>query len=297
MNVLFDMETGDPDDLITLLMLLANPEVQLRGITCYQGSPVQIGLINHVLNLANVSIPVGGLNEEEPKELSTYYTNVVGKWDSSQAHQTPVVVIKEVLAQYPDIHILTGAPLTNLGDLLNQTPDIKIEKMVTQGGYLGGLVADPLPKFKGKKSIRTYNLTSDVEAFTTVNHSNQIKSLTYVTKDLCHGFIYTPEIHQSITFGSDPIQQLLKSCLEHYASAGKSKAMHDPLAMLYMLYPEIGKTIPIEMSYIVDSKGYHVFSSVEGNGTRSGLVSYDKEKAWDLFTKLCQIQHKPKINL
>jgi len=34
-NVVFDMETGDPDDLITLLMLLINPHVNLKAVTCY----------------------------------------------------------------------------------------------------------------------------------------------------------------------------------------------------------------------------------------------------------------------
>jgi inosine-uridine nucleoside N-ribohydrolase len=296
MNVLFDMETGDPDDLITLLMLLANPDVQLRGITCWQGSPIQIGLINHVLKLANVDIPVGGLNEPEPTELSPYYTDVVGKWSAAMATQTPTEVFKQVLKSYPDTKFLTGAPLTNLGEFVSNNPEV-ITSMTTQGGYLGALVAEPLDKFKGKKSIRTYNLTNDTDAFTKVNYSDKIEKLTFVTKDLCHGFMYTPEMHKNVVFGETPVQQLLKSCLERYALSGKSKAMHDPLAMLYMLYPEIGQTKQIEMSFVVDAKGHSVFSSVEGSGTRSGLVSYDKEKAWAKFTQLCQIQHKTKLRL
>lgn len=294
MNVLFDMETGDPDDLITLLMLIANPDVQLRGITCWQGSPIQIGLIHHVLNLANLSIPVGGLNQDEPKELSAYYRDTVGSWSVALATQTPTQVISQALRYYPDTHILTGAPLTNLGDFLSSQSQA-IASMTTQGGYLGSLVANPLEKFKGKKAIRTYNLTNDTYAFNQVNYSEQIFKLTFVTKDLCHGFMYTPEIHKTISFGSSLVQQLLKSCLERYAVAGKSKAMHDPLAMLYMLYPEIGQTKQIEMIYAVNVKGHSVFSSIEGQRNRFGLVKYDADAAWSKFKNICEIQHRNQL--
>lgn len=296
MNVLFDMETGDPDDLITLLLLVTNPDVNLRGVTCWQGSPIQIGLIKHVLELANLDIPIGGLNEPEPTELSTYYTDVVGKWNKLDAKQTPNEVFEEILKKYPDTKILTGAPLTNLGNFL-RTKTTVIESVTTQGGYLGNLASKPLEKFRGKKEIRTYNLTNDTEAFTTVNNSKNIKKLTYVTKDLCHGFMYTPEIHKSIHFGDSPIQKLLYACLNRYAEAGKSKAMHDPLAMLYMLYPEIGQVQAIEMSFRVDEKKHKVFSSVAGSGSRFGLIDYDHNKAWKKFIQLCQNIPAPKLKI
>ena len=62
-----------------------------------------------------------------------------------------------------------------------------------------------------------------------------------------------------------------------------------------MLYPEIGQTKQIEMSYIVDAKCHRVFSSVEGTGTRFGLIEYNKEKAWDKFKHICQTKHKNKL--
>lgn len=287
MNILFDMETGDPDDLITLLLLLANPDVQLRAVTCWQGSPIQVGLIKHILSLANINIPVGGLNESEPKELSPYYTDVVGKWKSELATQAPIDVFLEIFKQYPDTKILTGAPLTNLSHMLENT-SIQITEVISQGGYLGNLVTEPLDKFRGKSEIRTYNLTNDTNAFSIVNSSIKIDKLTFVTKDLCHGFMYTPEIHNSIKFGSSSIQQMLFNCLNRYSSAGKSKAMHDPLAMLYMIYPEIGTSIPIDMTFRVDNKGHSVFSSTTGNGNRFGLNYYDKDLAWEKFSNLCK---------
>lgn len=296
MNVLFDMETGDPDDLITLLMLLNNPDVYLRGITCYQGSPIQIGLISHVLNLANVDIPVGGWNSVEPQTLSPYYTEVVGEWPSKNATLTPVEVFKEVFEKYPDVQVLTGAPLTNLKIVLDELPHLNISNMVTQGGYLGDLAEEPLDKFKGKNEFRTYNLGNDVEAFTAVNFSQTIEKITYVTKDICHGFLYTPAIHKEINFSSSPIGKLLKSCLEKYALANKPKAMHDPLAMLVMLYPEFAKKENINMNYRIDHRGFPVFSSVLAKGSTSGVVNYDKLFAWNKFISICENQLKLKNN-
>ena len=63
-NIISDMETGDPDDLITLLLLLNNPQVNLKAVTCYEGSSIQIGLINYIISLSDRAIPIGGWNTE-----------------------------------------------------------------------------------------------------------------------------------------------------------------------------------------------------------------------------------------
>lgn len=296
-NIIFDMETGDPDDLITLLMLLNHPEVNLKAVTCYEGSSVQIGLIEHVIALSGKTIPVAGWNSEE-KELSPYYYEVVGQWQSSLSQMTPVELLTQELTE--DTFLLTGAPLTNIAAFLDKNPDKLIVKMTTQGGYLGSLIPEEkrLDKFKKRSAIRTYNLTNDTNAFNTINYSQQICDLTYVTKDLCHGFLYTPEIHESILFKNDAISQLLKKALGYYAIKKVAKAMHDPLAMLFMLYPDIGLRSPINMSFKVE-KGHSVFSSVEGNDQSFtyGLVEYQKDKAWEYFRKICANDFLPKLKL
>lgn len=296
MNVIFDMETGDPDDLITLIFLLNHPKLNIKGITCYQGSPTQIGLIEHVIGLAkkDYHIPVGGWNTVEPIELSPYYKSVVGHWEPKNATLTPVEVFKQAFEKDHNIHVLTGAPLTNIKLVLEALPHLSIHNMITQGGYLGNIIPEQrqLKKFKKQATCRTYNLGNDTNAFDIVYQSPQIEKITYVTKDLCHGFLYTAEIHKEIKFGSYPLGQLLKSCLEHYASQGKNKAMHDPLAMIYMLYPEIGQPSSIHMKYSYNEKGHPVFSSEFSPAPhRFGLVDYNQEKTWQKFARLCQAPH------
>lgn len=296
-NVIFDMETGDPDDLITLLMLLNQPDVNLKAITCYEGSSIQIGLIEHVVSLSGKSIPIAGWNSED-KELSPYYYEVVGQWKPSLSKINPVELLAKELTE--DTYLLTGAPLTNIAEFLSHNPDKIISKMTTQGGYLGYLVPEEkrLEKFKNRTSIRTYNLTNDTDAFNTVNYSTQIKDLTYVTKDLCHGFLYTPEIHEKIHFKDDEVSKILAKALGFYAQKKVAKAMHDPLAMLFMLYPDIGNRKPIHMSFKVEKK-HNVFSSVEGNDDSFtfGLIEYDYDKAWSYFKKICSLESSPKMKI
>lgn len=286
-NIIFDMETGDPDDIITLLLLLNNDKVQLKGVTCYEGSSLQIGLIQHIIDLSGKVIPVAGWNTEE-KELSPYYYKNFGKWKSLKAEMNPVELLYEYLTE--DVQLLTGAPLTNIALFLKKFPEKTIEKMVVQGGYLGRIIPfdKRLDKFKKRDAIRTYNLGNDTEAFNAINYSIQISDLTYVTKDLCHGFLYDSTIHNHIHFSDNNIGQLLKKSLGHYAVHNTLKAMHDPLAMLYLLYPDIGMRKSISMSFKVE-KTFPVFSSIENeNNFTYGLVEYDKPKSWNYFKCLCE---------
>lgn len=38
LDLILDMETGDPDDFFTLCFLLSHPRVQLRAVTLYPGT-------------------------------------------------------------------------------------------------------------------------------------------------------------------------------------------------------------------------------------------------------------------
>ncbi len=59
-DIIFDMETDDPDDFITLLMLLGHPDVNLKAVTIFPGSPQQIGFIRRTINKwFDQDIPIG----------------------------------------------------------------------------------------------------------------------------------------------------------------------------------------------------------------------------------------------
>jgi len=59
-DVVWDMETGDPDDFLTLLLLIGHPDVNLKAVTVTPGTPAQIGLVRHALNnWFGLDIPIG----------------------------------------------------------------------------------------------------------------------------------------------------------------------------------------------------------------------------------------------
>ena len=50
-DVVWDMETGDPDDFLTLLLLLGHPQVNLKAVTVTPGTREQVGLVRQALAL------------------------------------------------------------------------------------------------------------------------------------------------------------------------------------------------------------------------------------------------------
>src|SRR5262249_11787413 len=67
LDVVWDMETGDPDDFLTLLLLLGHSEVNLKAVTITPGSAQQVGLVRRALSWFGRSIPVGAYNIDHPK--------------------------------------------------------------------------------------------------------------------------------------------------------------------------------------------------------------------------------------
>lgn len=49
LDVVRDMETSDPDDFLTLLLLAGHPEVNLCAVTVTPGSPAQVGVVRLVV--------------------------------------------------------------------------------------------------------------------------------------------------------------------------------------------------------------------------------------------------------
>merc|ERR1712151_1294860 len=50
----FDMETGDPDDVLTLLFLASHPDIDLRAVTITPGSQEQVALVRWLLQEMNL---------------------------------------------------------------------------------------------------------------------------------------------------------------------------------------------------------------------------------------------------
>ena len=114
-------------------------------------------------------------------------------------------------------YVFVGGALTELARyLINH----KIEYLVMNGGFVGcNIVENPLEKFKGKRTVRTFNFNCDVKSADIVLKSKNIENIVLVGKNVCHSEKNT----------LDGIWSEEKELLEKYCSKS-AKRQHDMLA-------------------------------------------------------------------
>jgi pyrimidine-specific ribonucleoside hydrolase len=192
-DIVWDMETGDPDDFFTLLLLIGHPQVNLKGVTVTPGAPDQIGLVRHVLcKWFDLNIPVGAYNIEHDKQcVSRWHYKVYGdippSWNAEPG--------SEVLLKCCDENttLITGAPLKNLGAAISLRSisgqdAFKLGRLVAQGGFAGEGVVPPeqqLDKFKGMVTCPSYNLNGDPKSALTALEYAGIGISKYAQSSSC----------------------------------------------------------------------------------------------------------------
>lgn len=262
MNIIFDMETADPDDLLTLCFLAHNPKANLVAVTVTPGTPEQIGMLREVLNQLGLSIPLGAKNPDhridEPssqyKYVSKYYYKVLGQKEIFLGREDALgwEVISDTVRKFPDLTLLTGAPLPNLRMTLQNSPELIIQRWVAQGGFAGDSLVEPehrLSKFAGKETCPTFNFNGDPKGAELALNSPNIKSRILVSKNVCHGIAYTRETHNEYTMVKDKNlgTQMLFRAMDIYLEKHEEKKLHDPLAACVALNESICTFKPVDM--------------------------------------------------
>ncbi|GAB3836961.1 nucleoside hydrolase [Dactylosporangium cerinum] len=211
MDVIWDMETSDPDDFITLLLLLGHPRVNLIGVTVTPGTPDQVGVVRRALDWFGRSIPVGAFNlghtVRDPGQggqgrrgacVSSWHYAAFGDMPPS----TDAVPGPELLRDLcgPSTTLVTGAPLKNLGGAL-KLPGFQLGEVVVQGGFAGAGVVPPerqLEKFRGLATCPSYNLNGDSRSALAVIAAETIARKRFVSKNVCHGVVYDRALHAEV---------------------------------------------------------------------------------------------------
>eukprot|EP01118_Nematostelium_gracile_P014207 TRINITY_DN5491_c0_g1_i1.p1 TRINITY_DN5491_c0_g1~~TRINITY_DN5491_c0_g1_i1.p1 ORF type:complete len:186 (-),score=42.69 TRINITY_DN5491_c0_g1_i1:383-940(-) len=136
-DVLFDMETQDPDDFFTLCFLLSHPSSRLRGVTVYPGSTKQIGFIKTVLKKFNrEDVLVGSNNPKHPKEsISDFHFKLFNFFPALEPDDSATEVMNQVLAKYPSAVFFTGGPPINLEMFFKKHPHRTLNHWFAQGGF------------------------------------------------------------------------------------------------------------------------------------------------------------------
>lgn len=252
-DVIFDMESNDPDDYLTLLLLLGHPQVNLKAVTITPGSAHQVGLVERTLQLFEKDIPIGAYNiKHESVCVSFWHEKVYGKIEPSENADFGPQVLYEHCDE--ETILITGAPLKNLGWALDES-DFKLKRLVAQGGFAGeGVIPTykQLPKFKGKITCPTFNLNGDIKGATKALESDKIGERYFVSKNICHSVVYDRNMHEVLTPIKDKSLslQMIHKGMDAYLQKKKGgKKFHDPLAACCAIDLDIGKWAEVELFF------------------------------------------------
>jgi len=246
MNVAFDMETSDPDDVFTLCFLAGHPAVKLRAVTITPGSKQQIGLVKHVLKRLGLDIPIGARKPDHPKScVSEFHHKWFGKIEEAVPDGLGWEILSSACMSSFPLAIVTGGPLGNLGDMIANGRIHELRGLIIQGGFAGDNVTKPehrLPKFAGRETAPTFNLNGDVKSAWAVLAYPKVASRRLVSKNVCHGVIYDQPMHERMKpfrHVSAGIGMMIEGMEIYLKNKPEGKIFHDPLAACVAIEPEV----------------------------------------------------------
>lgn len=302
LDVVWDMETGDPDDFLTLLLLLGHPAVNLKAVTVTPGTPDQVGLVRRALEWFGREIPVGAHNlEHVPKSLRENSEPEDGRhgrrgvcvssWHYAAFGDVPpsrdAAPGGEVLRAACDeaTTLVTGAPLKNLGAAM-QLPGFRVGTLVVQGGFAGEGVVPPerqLEKFRGMVTCPTYNLNGDPRSAEAALTHPGIGARWFVSKNVCHGVVYDHEVHARVAacrHRSLSLRLIWQGMEAYLRKSRDGKKFHDPLAACCAIDRSIGTWAEVELYRARGGWGSRLSP---GSGTRI-ITGHDHERFLSVLT-------------
>jgi inosine-uridine nucleoside N-ribohydrolase len=245
--IILDCDPGH-DDAIAILLALASPEVELRGVTTVHGNQtLEKTTLNalKVLELAGRSdVPVArGADRPLVRELSVAAHvhgesgldgPVLPEPTARPVSEDAVSFLTEQLG--PGVVLCPTGSLTNVARLLTEHPDVRPERIVLMGGAIGLGNITPAAEF---------NIWADPEAAGIVFDSGI--DITMVGLDVTHEAIVGPErverFRRMGRVGAIVAEWVDFYSLYHRATYGwEGPPVHDALAVAAVIRPELLET-------------------------------------------------------
>jgi len=284
LRIVLEMETGDPDDFITLLFLLGHPGVDLRAVLVTPGSSHQVGLVRRALEWFGRDLPVGAYNLDHEKTcVSGWHYKAYGEVPPSRDAVPGGELLLHVSDE--DTTVITGSPPKNLGVALARSgveggPSLRIRRLIMQGGFAGeGVVPRErqLEEFRGRTTCPSFNLNGDPKAVLAALAHPGIGIRRFVSKNVCHGVFYDRALHERLAEVRDRSHSLAAIWKGMDVYLGKhpaGKKFHDPLAACCAIDESIGTWAEVEL---YRERGEWGARLSPGSGTWI-IVDYDREK-------------------
>ncbi|SKA31935.1 nucleoside hydrolase [Consotaella salsifontis] len=255
--IVIDCDPG-VDDAIAILLALASPELDVRGITTVAGNVGVERTSRNALQIAELAgrpdipvfagchrplvvAPIGGQFHGESGLGPLMLPEPSRQIQPPHAVSFFIEILEDALARTRPITLCTLGPMTNIAVLLRVRPDLipGIERILSMGGaYVEA----------GNRTMTSeFNILADPHAASIVFSSGI--AITSLALDATHQAMATPERAAAVQQGlGGPVGAAVKTLLAHwdrndprrYGSRGGP--MHDPLVIAALLRPELFET-------------------------------------------------------
>ncbi|GAB4212265.1 MAG: nucleoside hydrolase [Roseiflexaceae bacterium] len=290
LDLIFDMETDDPDDFLTLLLLLGHPRARLRAVTIVPGSPEQVGLVRAALGWFGVDVPVGVFNPRPEKPaVSPWHTAAYGPVAPASGGESGAEVLLRTAT--PETTLLVGGPLRNVQAAIQQAAARGVEfapgRVVIQGGFAGASLVPPerqLPRFQGLETVVSHNLSKHSKSALAALGYVGFGERRLVSKNVCHRALYDQALHARIGAlrGRSRSLDLIWQGMEVYLrERPDGKLLHDPLAACCALDPGLATWAEVE---VYSQRGEWGARPAPGSGTWI-TIDYDQQRFEQLLTE------------
>lgn len=284
MDIILDMETGDPDDVMTLCLAIHNSHINLRAVTVTPGTDEQVGLVKSILEKTGLDIPVGSYHMGYDKQcVSAFHYKWLGKIKPARPDGKGHEIITETLKKYPTLTLVTGAPLKNMSAISQQ---MNLMRWVAQGGFAGDNIVPEvhrLEKFAGRITCPTFNFNGDYPTALSMLESTSIKEKYLVSKNVCHGIVYDQEMHEyfSLYKEASVAMRIMYRGMEIYLKKKpQGKKFHDPLALAVSIDPTVCEFREVRM---YRARGEWGANLEQGSNTFISIAA-DKDKMIEILT-------------
>jgi inosine-uridine nucleoside N-ribohydrolase len=253
--IVIDCDPGH-DDAIAILLALASPEVELRGVTTVAGNQTLEKTTRNALKILELGgrsdIPVAAGSAAPLRRTLRVAANVHGEsgLDGPSLPEPTMQVVDAHAADFlaeliePGVVLVPTGPLTNVALMLERHPDVRdrLERIVWMGGAIGEGNVTPAAEF---------NAFVDPEAAAAVFGSGI--PVTLIGLDVTHMALFT-RAHadrlrdtgaagRAVAELSDFFQRFHES---RYAFDGSP--IHDALAVAHVIDPTLVTTVNCNIS-------------------------------------------------
>lgn len=286
-NLIVETDIGhDPDDLFALLYLFS-AGVNISAILLTPGDESQVAVVKFLVDELSphtlIGVPEIGRCREQPtsvhKQLLEKYKYPFHSSECLLANE----IIRDSIHLFPTSEFFICGAVKNIGRYLSENPDISITKATMQGGFIGydehGINVPQLDKFKGKRSVATFNLNGDVKGAKAFLDAD-IQERYFVSKNVCHTIIYDTQTHKRImeTPPTNRASELLREGMGLYLKKHPSgKKFHDPSAAVCHLHPEIGTWVNAKLYREKGQWG----AKIDGTTNDKIIVDINYDKLWE----------------